>query len=71
MSQQSSAPPMRVPAEKLVRDIRRTARKRHSADSKVRCVLEGVGFEEDIESIVKYGPESFAVSVSFPAPVAT
>jgi transposase len=36
MSQKSSAPPARVPAEKLVRDIRRTTRKHHSAEDKTR-----------------------------------
>ena len=45
MSQKSSAPPMWVPAEKLVRDIRRAARKRHSAEDKIRNALEGLGFE--------------------------
>ena len=38
MSQKSSAPPMRVPAEKLVRDIRRATRKHHSAEDKIRIV---------------------------------
>jgi transposase len=42
MSQKSSAPPVRVPAEKLVRDIRRARRKHHSAEDKIRIVLEGV-----------------------------
>jgi transposase len=39
MSQKSSAPPMRVPAEKLVRDIRRATRKHHSAQNKIRIFL--------------------------------
>jgi transposase len=43
MSQKSSAPPTRVPAEKLVRDIRRAMRKHHSAEDKIRSVLEGLG----------------------------
>jgi hypothetical protein len=34
MSQKSSVPPTRVPAEKLVRDIRRATRKHHSAEDK-------------------------------------
>jgi len=42
MSQKSSAPPTRVPAEKLVRDIRRATRKHHSAEDKIRIVLEGL-----------------------------
>ncbi len=53
MSQKSSTPPMRVPAEELVRDIRRAARKHHSADDKIRSVLEGLGSEESIENIGK------------------
>jgi hypothetical protein len=32
MSQKFSAPPTRVPAEKLVRDIRRATRKHHSTE---------------------------------------
>ena len=39
MSQKSSAPPARVLAEKLVRDIRRATRKHHSAEDKIRIVL--------------------------------
>jgi hypothetical protein len=38
MSQKSSAPPTRVPAEELVRDIRRTTRKHHSAEDKNRIM---------------------------------
>jgi transposase len=45
MSQKSSAPPTQAPAEKLVRDIRRATRKRHSAEDKIRNALEGLGFE--------------------------
>ena len=48
MSQKSSAPPARVPAEKLVRDIRRATRKHHSAEDKIRIVLEGLRGEESI-----------------------
>ncbi len=39
MSQKSSAPPTRVPADKLVRDIRRATRKHHSAEDKIRIGL--------------------------------
>ena len=53
MSQKSSAPPMRLPAEKLVRDIRRAAHKRHSAEDNVRIVMEGGGCEQNIETIEK------------------
>jgi transposase len=45
ISQKSSAPPTRVPAEKLVRDIRRATRKHHSADGKIRIVSEGLVFD--------------------------
>jgi hypothetical protein len=48
MSQKSSVPPTRVPAEKLVRDIRRATRKHHSAEDKIRIVLEGLRGEESI-----------------------
>jgi hypothetical protein len=60
---------MWLPAEKLVRDIRRAARKRHSAEDKIRNALEGLGFEEGIENIEKLGSESFALSVPFPTPL--
>jgi len=42
MSQKFFAPPTRVPAEKPVRDIRRAARKHHSAKDNIRIVLEGL-----------------------------
>ena len=69
MSQNSSIPPVCippvcVPAEKLVRDIRRARRKRHSAEGKIRIILEGPIFEERIENRGKYGSESCAFSVS-------
>jgi hypothetical protein len=51
MSQKSSAPPTRVPAEKLVRDIRGAARTSHSAEGRFRIVLKGGGFEKSIENI--------------------
>ena len=41
MSQKSSAPPGRVPAEKLACDIRHATRRHHSAEDKIRIVLEG------------------------------
>jgi transposase len=46
MIQKACAPPARVPAEKLVRDIRHAARKHHSAEEKIRIVLEGLRGEE-------------------------
>ena len=45
MSQKSSAPPSRVPAEKLVRDIRRALRKHQSVEDKIRIVSEGLVFD--------------------------
>jgi transposase-like protein len=53
MSQKSSAPPARVPAEKLVRDIRRAPRKHHSAEDKIRIVLEGLRAEEGIAALCR------------------
>ncbi len=53
MSQKSSAPPTRVPAEKLVRDFRRATRKHHSAKDEIRIVLEGLECEESIENTKK------------------
>ncbi len=41
---------MRVPAEKLVRDIRRAMRKHHSAEDKIGIVLEVLRGEERIEN---------------------
>ncbi|MCA3397845.1 MAG: IS3 family transposase [Roseomonas sp.] len=53
MSQKSSAPPTRVPAERLVRDIRRATRKHHSAEDKIRIVLEGLRGEESIAALCR------------------
>jgi transposase len=53
ISQKSSAPPTRVPAEELVRDIRRAARKHHSTEDKIRNILEGLRSKESIENIGK------------------
>jgi len=53
MSQKSSAPPTRLPAEKLVRDIRRATRKHHSAEDKIRIVLEGLRGEESIAALCR------------------
>ena len=59
-----------MPAEKLVRDIRRAMRKHHSAEGNIRIVMEDLGSEELIENIQKLGPESFALSVPFATPLA-
>jgi hypothetical protein len=47
-------PPLaRVQAEKLVRDIRRATRKHHSAEDKIRTVLEGLRGEESIAALCR------------------
>jgi transposase len=51
MSQKSSAPPTRVPAEKLLRDICSARRKHHSAEDKFRIVLEGLRAGESIAAL--------------------
>jgi transposase len=54
MSPKSSAPAARepaapkAPAERVVRDIRRRTRKQHSAEDKIRVVLEGLRGEDSI-----------------------
>ena len=53
ISQKSAGPPARVPAEKLVRDIRRATRKHHSAEDKIRIVLEGLRGEESIAALCR------------------
>ena len=64
MSQKSSAPPARVPAEKLVRDIRRATRKHHSAEDKIRIVQEGLCGEESIAALCRRE----AIAESLPSP---
>ena len=41
------------PAEKVVKDIRRRARKHHSAEEKIRIVLEGLRGEESIAALCR------------------
>lgn len=53
MSQKSSAPAAKVPAEKVLRDIRRATRKHHSAEDKIRIVLEGLRGEESIAALCR------------------
>jgi transposase len=50
-----------MPAEKLVRDIRRATRKHHSAEDKTRIVLEGLRGEESIAALCRR--ESIAESL--------
>ena len=59
MSQKSSAPaavaagPAKQPAERVVRDIRRRTRKQHSAEEKIRIVLEGLRGEDSIAELCR------------------
>ena len=53
MSQKSSAPVPRPPAEQVVRDIRRRTRKHHSAEEKIRVVLEGLRGEDSIAALCR------------------
>src|SRR5690349_871537 len=59
MSQKSSAPaareptPPKLPAERMVRDIRRATRKQHSAEEKIRIVLEGLRGEDSIAALCR------------------
>ena len=39
---------LKDPAEKVVRDIRRKTRRKHSAEEKIRIVLEGLRGEDSI-----------------------
>jgi len=41
------------PAEKVVRDIRRKTRRKHSTEEKIRIVLEGLRGEESIASLCR------------------
>ena len=60
MSPKSSAPaakaaaPRKAPAEQVVRDIRRVTRKHHSAEDKIRIVLEGLRGEESIAALCRH-----------------
>ena len=59
MSQKASAPTQRAPiaakapAEQVVRDIRRATRKHHSAEDKIRIVLEGLRGEDSIAGLCR------------------
>ena len=60
MSQKSSAPAARgptaaakPPAGRVARDIRRRTRKQHSAEDKIRIVLEGLRGEESIAALCR------------------
>src|SRR5215207_10557320 len=59
MSQKSPAPGARAtaatkpPAERVVRGIRRRTRKQHSAEDKIRIVLEGLRGEDSIAALCR------------------
>ena len=53
MSQRSSALTPKTPAERVVRDIRRATRKHHSAEDKIRIVLEGLRGEDSIAALCR------------------
>ena len=78
ISQKSTRSPTRVPAEKLVRDIRRAARKHHCVEAKARFeqgrALRGeqrnavLSHREAIsESLYEPGPRTFAGASILPA----
>src|SRR5688500_6490766 len=43
----------KAPAEQIIRDIRRATRKQHSAEEKIRIVLEGLRGEESIAALCR------------------
>ena len=53
MSQRSSALAPKTPAERVVRDIRRATCKHHSAEDKIRVVLEGLRGEDSIAALCR------------------
>jgi transposase len=48
-----AAPPRKAPAEQVVRDICRATRKQHSAEEKIRIVLEGLRGEDSIAALCR------------------
>ena len=44
---------LKGPAEKVVKDIRRATRKRHSSEEKIRIVLEGLRSEDSIAELCR------------------
>ena len=45
--------PVKEPAEKVVKDIRRMTRRKFSAEEKIRVVLEGLRGEESIAELCR------------------
>jgi transposase len=48
--------PQTSTAEKTIKDIRRATRKHHSAEDKIRAVLEGLRGEDSIAAICRREP---------------
>ncbi len=44
---------LKEPAEKVIKDIRRATRKRHSSEEKIRIVLEGLRGEDSIAELCR------------------
>ncbi|GGJ28247.1 hypothetical protein GCM10011320_39470 [Neoroseomonas lacus] len=63
MSQKSSASAAKPAAEKVVRDTRRATCKHHSAEDKIRIVLEGLRGEESIAALCRH--EAIAESLYY------
>ena len=53
MSQKSSAPAAKPSTEQVVRNIRRATRKHHSAEDKIRIVLDGLRGEDSIAALCR------------------
>jgi transposase len=53
MSQKFSALPTKPPAEQVLRDIRSVTRKPHSAEDKIRIVLDGLRGEDSIAALCR------------------
>ncbi len=53
MSQESSVLAAKPPGEKVGRDSRRATRKHHSAEDKIRFILEGLRGEESIAALCR------------------
>jgi transposase-like protein len=47
--------PGKVPAEQVLKDIRRQTRRQYSAEEKIRIVLEGLRGEENISELCRRG----------------
>ena len=48
--------PRKAASEKVVKDIRRATRKRHSAEEKIRIVLDGLRGEDSIAELCRREP---------------